>query len=292
MKLPLALALTVLCVGAATTVAARPALADDDARELLPVDRALFHNVPGARTFDDKLLDSNFSWTDSNGNTRSKSEIVQDLKSGKGLPLETGSGDAKIAIQPGAISAHVEGQLGVIQEESGTRYVLRVWAKQADGWKLLLYHAVSIGAPPTSTPGNTTCENPCSRVPFEPQNETQRDVIHAYQSVERAVTAHDSAAWASHIADEFFAVTSNSDRPMDKATRMAGLDKQKEGGIAPFPLVSARMFEFGDAMVMISRQQPENGLALHVTRVWFKRNGTWLEAYSYQTTIQPNRPSR
>jgi len=21
--------------------------------------------------------------------------------------------------------------------------------------------------------------------------------------------------------------------------------------------------------------------------VWFKRNGTWLEAYSYQTTIQP-----
>jgi hypothetical protein len=25
---------------------------------------------------------------------------------------------------------------------------------------------------------------------------------------------------------------------------------------------------------------------LHVTRVWFKRNGAWLEAYSYQTTIQ------
>jgi hypothetical protein len=39
-------------------------------------------------------------------------------------------------------------------------------------------------------------------------------------------------------------------------------------------------------MVMISRQQPERGLPLHVTRVWFKRNGTWLEAYSYQTTIQ------
>jgi hypothetical protein len=46
------------------------------------------------------------------------------------------------------------------------------------------------------------------------------------------------------------------------------------------------MFKFGDAMVMTSRQQPEHGLPLHVTRVWFKRNGVWLEAYSYQTTIQ------
>jgi hypothetical protein len=28
------------------------------------------------------------------------------------------------------------------------------------------------------------------------------------------------------------------------------------------------------------------GLALRVTRVWFKRKDAWLEAYSYQTTIQ------
>jgi hypothetical protein len=129
-------------------------------------------------------------------------------------------------------------------------------------------------------------------VPFQPQNEDEREVTAAYQAVERAVTAHDSAAWAAHIADEFFAVTSNSDRPLDKTTRMAGLDNQKVAGIAPFPLVSARMFEFGAAMVMISRQQPQHGLPLHVTRVWFKRNGVWLEAYSYQTTIQLPRTDR
>ncbi len=67
---------------------------------------------------------------------------------------------------------------------------------------------------------------------------------------------------------------------------MAGLDNQKVGGIAPFPLVSARMFEFGGTMVMTSLQQPQHGLPLHVTRGWIKRNGTWLEAYSYQTTVQ------
>ena len=69
---------------------------------------------------------------------------------------------------------------------------------------------------------------------------------------------------------------------------MAGLDNQKAGGIAPFPLVTARMFELGGAMVMTSVQQPENGLPFRVTRVWFKRKGAWLEAYSYQTTIRAN----
>jgi len=105
------------------------------------------------------------------------------------------------------------------------------------------------------------------------------------------VTAHDSAAWGSHIDDDLFAVTSNSDRPLDKATRMAGLNNQKVAGIAPFPLVSAHMFEFGDTMIMTSRQQPLRGLPLHVTRVWFKRNGAWLESYSYQTTIQADSSS-
>ncbi len=175
----------------------------------------------------------------------------------------------------------------MVQTTSGNLYILRVWVKRGAGWQLLIYQAVSIGAPPSAEAGKGECENPCNTVPFQPQNEDEREVIQAYQAVERAVAAHDSAAWAAHIADEFFAVTSNSDRPLDKATRMAGLDNQKVAGIAPFPLVSAHMFEFGGAMVMTSLQQPEHGLPLHVTRVWFKRNGTWLEAYSYQTTIQP-----
>jgi len=67
---------------------------------------------------------------------------------------------------------------------------------------------------------------------------------------------------------------------------MAGLDNQKAAGIAAFPLVMARMFKFGEAMVMTSVQQPECGLPLRVTRVWFKRDGVWLDAYSYQTTIR------
>jgi len=286
MKLTPLLGIGALCVGALAGVAIKIAIAPDDQQTLLKADLAAFGSGTTAVSLDDKFLDPNFTWTDSSGNTRNKSEIMDDFHSAKGLPMEAGkpSGGGKIIVS--AISAHADGQVGLVQTTSGNLYILRIWVKRRAGWQLLIHQAVSIGAPPTAEPGNGACENPCNTVPFQPQNENEREVIQAYQAVERAVAAHDSAAWAAHIADEFFAVTSNSDRPLDKATRMAGLDNQKVAGIAPFPLVSARMFEFGGAMVMTSRQQPEHGLPLHVTRVWFKRNGTWLEAYSYQTTVQ------
>jgi hypothetical protein len=274
-KLSLALAIGALFVGTMAVAAIPSATAKEDEHGLLQADRAAFGSGLSSIKLDDNMLDPNFTWTDSSGNTRNKSEILQAIRSGKDLAIETGT---KIARD--------YGQVGIVQDNSGKVYVLRIWTKRGAGWQLLIYQAVSIGATASAEPGNGVCENPCNTVPFQPQNEDEREVIGAYQAVERAVTAHNSAAWAAHIADEFFAVTSNSDRPLNKAARMAGLDNQKVAGIAPFPLVSARMFEFEDAMVMTSVQQPERGLPLRVTRVWFKRNGTWLEAYSYQTTIQ------
>ena len=286
MKRILALAIAVL--GAGLPGSGNPAYAitaDDQA--LLQVDRAAFGSGHSSPALNEKVLDPDFTWTDSSGKTLNTSEFLRILSSGKGLARESsGKDDASRPDGFRAATAHTYGLVGLVQEDNGKVYSMRIWTRRATGWNLLLYQAVSIGAPPSAQTGNGTCENPCNTVPFEPRNEDEREVIHAYQAVERAVTAHDSAAWGAHIADEFFAVTSNSDRPVDKAKRMAGLDNQKVGGIAPFPLVSARMFEFGDVVVMISRQQHERGLPLHVTRVWFKRKGVWLEAYSYQTTIQ------
>jgi hypothetical protein len=286
MKSPLALAIGGFCAVALAAVAIKTTVAITDEQALLQVDREAFGSGASSITQDDNLLDPNFTWTDSSGNTRNKSEILKDFRSGKGLPLEAGtvSEDGKIMIS--SIRTRVYGRIGLIQTNNGNLYVLRIWVKRPIGWRLLIHQAVSTGASASADPGKGNCENPCNAVPFQPQSADERDVIRAYQSVERAVTAHDSAAWAAHIADEFFAVTSNSDRPLDKASRMAGLDNQKVAGIAPFPLVSARMFEFDGAMVMTSLQQPEHGLPIHVTRVWFKRDGAWLEAYSYQTTIQ------
>lgn len=259
---------------------------DQDEQTLLRADGAAFGSGASSAKLTDTLLDPNFTWTYSNGSTLNKPQAVQILKSGKTLPRQAGSGGSPTAPEPVTTTALVYGRLGVVQEKSGKLYALRIWVEHGTSWRLLVYQVVSTGAPASAEPGNGSCENPCNSVPFRPQNEDQREVIHAYQAVERAVAAHDSVAWGAHIADEFFAVTSNSDRPLDKATRMAGLDNQKVAGIAPFPLVSARMFEVGDAVVMTSVQQPAGGPALHVTRVWFKRKDAWLEAYSYQTTIQ------
>jgi hypothetical protein len=292
MKHSLAIAIGVFFAATLAAFAIQSAIVADDEQALLQIDRAAFGSGTSSIKQNNNLLDPNFTWTDSSGNTRNKLEIVQDLSSGKGLPTvaRNGSRDGKIIIS--STSARTFSQVGLIQTNSGNLYNLRIWVKRGAHWQLLIYQDVSIGAPPTAEAGTGECENPCNKVPFQPQSEDEREVITAYQAVERAVTAHKSAAWAAHIADEFFAVTSNSDRPLDKAARMAGLDNQRVAGIAPFPLVSARMFEFGDAMVMTSRHQPERGLPLHVTRVWFKRNGTWLEAYSYQTTIQAANSNR
>jgi hypothetical protein len=293
MKILQALVLCALCLGACRTAAGQATFANDDEQSLLRADQAAFRpNVPSAGLRGD-LLDPNLTWIGSSGNIRNRSEILPDLKQRNELPTPAGSGtEGGAAIPARVIKAHAYGQLGVIQENRGKEYILRVWIRRAASWQLLIYHAVSTGAPSSAGLEKAECENPCNTVPFEPRNADERDVIHAYQSVERAVTAHDSAAWSAHIADEFIAVTSNSDRPLDKLTRMAGLDNQKVAGIAPFPLVSARMFEFGDAMVMTSVQQPLHGLPLRVTRIWFKRNGAWLEAYSYQTTVQSGSTSR
>jgi hypothetical protein len=289
MKLSLGLAIVVLCAGALAAVPGKITAAPDNEQSLMQVDRETFPPEVTSVKLDGNLLDPDFTWTDSSGNILYKTGIVQMARSGKELPLEAriAASGAAAATEMSTTTARVYGQIGLVQENRGTVYVLRIWVKRDANWRLLIYHAVSIGAQPSPEPIHRVCENPCNIVPFEPQNKDQRAVIFAYQAVERAVEAHDSAAWATHIADEFFAVTSNSDRPLDKATRMAGLDNQKVAGIAPFPLVAARMFEFEDSMVMTSVQQPQGGgLALRVTRVWFKRNGAWLEAYSYQTTIR------
>jgi hypothetical protein len=67
---------------------------------------------------------------------------------------------------------------------------------------------------------------------------------------------------------------------------MAELRRANMAGLAPTPLASATLFEFGDAAVMRSRHVPDQGKPLEITRVWVKRDGKWVEVASYQTAVQ------
>jgi len=226
-----------------------------------------------------KLLDADFTWTDAQGKTYTKSEALTEL------PQLAVSEDSEAHMEQRAY-----GQVVAVMASHGKAYALRVWVKRPAGWRALVYHEVTLREQPAAPGGSGVkeCENPCKSIPYKPKNEAEQAIVASWQALETGVTAHDSAAWAPHIADEFAMLSSNNDHPLSKADRMATLDKQKQTGVgsAPAPLVSAEMFGFGDAVVMKCLHQPFTGKPIRVTRVWIKRDGKWVMSISYQTTIQ------
>jgi hypothetical protein len=225
------------------------------------------------------LLDGDFTWTDVDGKTWTRAEVLRSVPA------------AALGDESGAeVKELTYGDVGTIIASRGKVYVLRIWVKRAEGWRALVYHEVKQLDAPSGVAGTgvANCENPCKTVPFAPKNEAERAIIVSWQALETGVTGHDSAAWAPHIAEEFVQISSNSDHPISKAGRMAALDKQKVSGVgaAPSPLVSAQMFDFGDAVVMTCLHQPYTGKAVRVSRVWIKRDGSWVMSKSFQTTIQ------
>jgi len=224
----------------------------------------------------DKLLDGNFTWTDFKGNTHTKSDILQNIPT-VAIANENDAQEKE----------YTYGELASIQANSGRAHVLRVWVKRPEGWRAIVYQEVlSLDAPPAFAPGaGKDCENPCQAVPYQPKNATEQQVIAAYSKLETAAMAHNSAVFSTLAADEFVAASSNSNKLYDKRGRMEDFDHAKMAGVAPTPLVSARMFDFGDAVLMTSEHKPDRGKPLHVTRVWVKRNGSWMETLSYQTSV-------
>jgi len=180
------------------------------------------------------------------------------------------------------------GDVAVIETNRGKLHTLRIWVKRPVGWRGVVYQEVrSLDAPPSSAAGAARdCQNPCKLIPFTPRNAAQRGVLSAYQALESAGVAQNATAWGAITAEEFAGVTSNSDRLLDKKTRMTEMARSNMAGLSPTMVVSAEMLDVPGAVIMRSLQQPEHGKPLHVTRLWIERNGQWLITLSYQTAIQ------
>ncbi len=226
-----------------------------------------------------KLLDADFTWTNAEGKTITRAEVIGSVPTS---PM----GDESAA----KIEHRDYGQVVAILSAREKIHVLRVWVKRGANWRLLEYHEVSQAetAQSSSGTGVAECQNPCKTVPFQPKNESEQAVIASWQALETGVTNHDASAWSPHVDDSFITVSSSSDHPVFKADRIATLNLQKQTGYpsAPAPLVSAQMFDFGNTIVMTCLHQPYHGKPVHVSRVWLKRNGQWLMAISFQTTVQ------
>jgi Domain of unknown function (DUF4440) len=250
---------------------------------MLQTDRAFVEAVAKAdKTALEKLLDADFTWTDFEGKTLTRAQVLQNP------PKPAIPNDAKATENAVQVKQYTYGELGDVQANLGRAHALRVWAKRPAGWKAIVYQEVmSLDAPPSSTPGaGKDCENPCKTIAYTPKNETERQVATAYSKLETAAMAHNSPVFATLVGDEFVAASSNSNKVYDKHGRMDDFDHSKMAGVAPTPLMSARMFDFGDAVLMTSQHTPDRGKPLKVTRVWVKRSGNWVETLSYQTSVK------
>jgi hypothetical protein len=274
--------LAVAALSAATLLtAARPAAAADDPA-VLAADRdfvtAITKSDSSALA---KLVDANFQWISANGKIESRKLVLARMAK---LVVDAGYPS------PGTpdVHRHAYGQVETVEANSGKMHVLRVWVKRPAGWRALVYQEVqSLDAPPKTTPSaSQDCQNPCKSVGYTPKTETERAIITAYEGLETSAMTHNAADWDAHTGEEFIAASSYSDRLLDKPTRLGELKRANMAGLAPTPLVSGRLFVFGDAAVLRSHHVVSQAKPLEVTRVFVKRDGKWVEVVSYQTAVQ------
>jgi hypothetical protein len=271
----IAIACLALMLVPANTILAR---ADDDP-SLLQADRSLIQVFATSdKAALDRLLDSDFTRIDSKGKSQTRAQVLENLP-----PISNPDVEAQVRIH---------GNSAIVRADRERMNVMRVWVRRGSAWRLILYQEVlqvpKSEPPPAAEAGSNECENPCKTVPFQPETQSEREAIASWQGVMRAMANNDAGAYAPLIADEFTATDTHHDRPYNKADRLAQIGKQKIAGARSFPpaLVSARMFDFGETVMMIAREQRPNAKAYWNTRMWVQREGRWQMLFSFNTRIE------
>ena len=172
----------------------------------------------------------------------------------------------------------------VVQHHSGKTHAMHVWVRRGATWRLLHINEVTEGPRVVyagTTLGGAECINPCTVVPFVPATPVEKAVMESWQAQQSG-----PEQWARHIPDDNVARTSNG--TYTKADRIAVQQDQIKAGTkaAAGPLTWARIWEFGDSALMLALQPRAVGKPFWGSRVFELRNGVWMMAESYQTTIQ------
>jgi len=244
----------------------------------------------------DALLDRDFSFIDAAGHVHSRHSVLNALKAS---PRGAGT---RVKLRDYGRIATITGSYKSAQAgEHSDLFALDVWIRDVDGWKALIHHnnvlarpgartahAPAAPRPPDAPP--PACTNPLEFVPYKPKSQAERDIIAAFQALERAVTRNDPAAWDPHVADEFV-VTRTHQHPTDKAARMAFMASQRAINAETLvaEVTALKFWVLGNAAVMrADHVMPGNRRPPYrATRLWVKRLGRWQMALSQQTTIQP-----
>jgi hypothetical protein len=249
------------------------AIAAGDEEAALQADQALFQAMAKADTTAvRRALDGRLAWTDAQGKTLTKKEVKRLLPK----PTDLSGAETKVRLY---------GRIAIITSNRDNVYLMRIWAKRARGWRAVVYHEVMVPPAVETTAAIAAavrdCENPCKTLPLKPRSPDERGVIESWQALETAVSTGKGADWAPHTAEEFMVVGPNS--VQSKEQRLAVVSAAAS---APPPVVSAKLYDFDDGIVMVAEHQPYSGKPIHVTRFFTKRDGVWQLVISYQTAVQ------
>lgn len=236
------------------------------------------------------LLDPEFTWTDRNGKTRGKDEVLPILSS-----LAAGADSNVSTVDDGQVVL-VRGTHQLPSQNAAVRFA-RVWVVRPEGWKLLVYQETTkadktpekragFGSPSNGAP--VACENPCNKIPYAPEGAAEKEVVAMWQGVERTVLTNDVDAWIPNFTDDFVFVTPDGGEPLNKADRVAMIKELKRTNttLIPAEVASMKVWVWGNTAVMRSEHKPLHGKTLHVTRILVKRDGHWQISFGQQTVVE------
>jgi Domain of unknown function (DUF4440) len=264
---------------------ARPAALDE---VLLAADKALGVAMrTGDRTNARRLLTLQFTFVDADGKIHPRREFLGDLKNVAARPAT----DIKIS-NFGSL-AMMTGKHTSAQ--GADVFFLDVWVRQKGAWRALLMQDVPIRAGEEAAAfrpiqiadlDTHACDNPCNSMPYRVRSAAEQDVARTYQTITKAIAAHDAGAWAKHVADEFVSYAS-SHAPLARGSRIAAIeDRNDDGGVRVGEVKTMRLAVYGDGAVMVATES--NGLqpAYRAARVFVKRDGRWLMEAAAQTDLK------
>jgi len=290
MRRTFTLAIAALSFSAALlALSTRPIAAADDA----PAFRQASHNLADALAKGDKiavaaLLDERFQWVEANGRIHSKAQVLDDL--------------AQFAADnEGALDVRTVDFLGQVERELGMHHNQRfahLWVKNPAGWQAFVYLNIPIPAeradymapPSPPTEADKTCDNPCKTLPYKPEDAAQDGAMKTWFILKNDEWHPNPEDWAAHADDNHETLTPRADIP--KLQHVQELSEERKlygenGGSGGSSVLSMRMFEFGNVVIMQAFQgrNPAAKPTSWNLRLFLNRGDGWKIALSAQTNI-------
>jgi hypothetical protein len=252
-----------------------------NASGLAKVEAPFFEAIAkGERKTAEAYLDTDFEWTNADGETVTRAEAVRDL-------------DALRRPEPEEeVREYDYDGIVVISGVHQQAHFMRVWGKRPAGWRAVVFidTPISKGTAPFSVAVQQNlgdCDNPCRTMPYQPRSTENQEIAAIFERLKMDEWHPNPEDWAPYVLDGVNYVTSAAS--LSKEARVAHLEEMKEKGTVAVPgdpVQSMRILDFDNAAVMIAVHAPYlGGKPYRSVRCWAFRDGRWQLANSQQTTM-------